>query len=267
MGLRDLFVHVGTFVLAGMLTLWWTNGRQMHEIRPPSAVVEIAPPGPGDWPPPRMARPPLPARLAAAGFTSGDAAFIRIFKTEAQLEMWLKRGARYELFDTYPVCAWSGVLGPKEKEGDGQSPEGFYEVGLKQLNPNSDYHRAFNLGYPNAYDRAHARTGSALMVHGACASIGCYAMTDYFVTEIYGLVEAALRKGQRSVPVHVFPFRMTQGAVTVHAADEWAPFWLNLKQGYDAFEIARIPPDVYACGRRYAFGAAGRTHCDRVTAW
>jgi murein L,D-transpeptidase YafK len=267
MGFRDLFVHVGTFVLAGMLTLWWSHGRQINDLHPPTALVEIAPPGPDDLPPPRLPKPPLAARLAAAGFAAGDAAFIRIFKSESQLEVWLKRGAGFVLFETYPICAWSGDLGPKLKEGDGQSPEGFYEVGSKQLNPASAYHLAFNLGYPNPYDRAHGRTGSALMVHGACASVGCYAMTDHFITEIYGLVAAALRKGQRSVPVHVFPFRMTHGAVTARSADEWASFWVNLKQGYDAFEDAQVPPAVYACGKHYAFGDAGRAQCERVAAW
>jgi len=268
MGFRDLFLHVAVFVLAGAMSLWWMLGREMADLsRPPLAAVAIAPPAADELPPPRGPRPPLPARLATAGLARGDAAFIRIFKQESQLEIWLRHDGRYVLFETYPICAWSGLLGPKQKEGDGQSPEGFYEVGLKQLNPNSAYHLAFNLGYPNAYDRALGRTGSALMVHGACASIGCYAMTDRFITEIYALVEAALRRGQRSVPVHVFPFRMTDAAMRAHAADRWMPFWANLKQGYDSFEARRVPEPVFACGVDYAFGSPAAPRCAPVTAW
>ncbi|MCC6919034.1 MAG: murein L,D-transpeptidase [Alphaproteobacteria bacterium] len=269
MGFRDLFLHVALFVLAGALSLWWVLGTEPDKLsRPPTApAVTIDPPAAGELPAPRGPRPPLPVRLAQAGLSAGDAAFIRIFKQESQLELWLKHDGRYVLFETYPICAWSGLLGPKQKEGDGQSPEGFYEVGRKQLNPNSAYHLAFNLGYPNAYDRALGRTGSALMVHGACASIGCYAMTDRFITEIYGLVEAALNRGQRSVPVHVFPFRMTAETVAVHGDSAWAPFWANLKQGYDAFEASGAPPAAYACAGRYGFGDQGRAGCDRVTAW
>ncbi|MEM8617038.1 MAG: L,D-transpeptidase family protein, partial [Pseudomonadota bacterium] len=141
----------------------------------------------------------------------GTETFIRIFKQENELELWLKapNENQYELSKTFPICAWSGALGPKLREGDGQSPEGFYRVGLGSLNPNSSFHLSFNLGFPNAYDRAHGRTGSYLMVHGACASIGCYAMTDAGIEEIYAAVETTLRSGQTAVSVHVFPFRLT----------------------------------------------------------
>ena len=155
-------------------------------------------------------RPCLEARLERGGFAAGDAVFIRIFKEEAILELWLERSGRYERFETYPICRWSGELGPKLKEGDGQSPEGFYEVRLESLNPNSRYHLSFNLGFPNAFDRAHARTGSYLMVHGGCSSVGCYAMTNPGIDEIYRLTEAALQAGQDAVAVHIFPFRMTE---------------------------------------------------------
>lgn len=135
------------------------------------------------------------------------------------------RGERYALFDSYPICAFSGGPGPKLAEGDGQSPEGFYEVGRRQLNPDSAYHLAFDLGFPNALDRMLGRTGSYLMVHGSCVSIGCYAMTDHGITEIYGLVAAALEAGQPGVPVHVFPFRMTPSAMAAAADSTWAAFW------------------------------------------
>jgi murein L,D-transpeptidase YafK len=192
---------------------------------------------------------------------------VRIFKDEAVLEVWMKRDAAYEKFDSFPICYFSGTLGPKQAEGDFQAPEGFYEVGARQLNPHSAYHLAFNLGYPNAYDRGLKRTGSALMVHGKCASVGCYAMTDYGITEIYALVAGALKAGQRSVPVHIFPFRMTDAAMGAAAGHGFLPFWENLKEGYDAFEATHLPPAVYACGERYAFGAGGTSSCARVAAW
>jgi murein L,D-transpeptidase YafK len=209
----------------------------------------------------------LEARLAERGFAPGSEAFIRIFKAERQLELWLRRGAAFALFQTYGICNWSGDLGPKLKEGDGQAPEGFYAVGLKQLNPESAYYRAFNLGFPNAYDRAHGRSGSLLMVHGDCLSIGCYAMTDKGIDDIYRIVETALRKGQPEVPVHVFPFRMTDANLSRFSGSRWASFWLNLKQGHDMFEATRRPPAVHACGTAYAFDAAPRSTCDPIRAW
>jgi murein L,D-transpeptidase YafK len=210
---------------------------------------------------------PLEERLAKQGFALGSEAFVRIFKAERQLELWLRRGAAFALFRTYDICNWSGELGPKLKEGDGQSPEGFYAVGPKQLNPRSAYYRAFDLGFPNAYDRAHGRTGSLLMVHGDCLSIGCYAMTDKGIDDIYRVVEAVLRNGQREVPVHVFPFRMSDENLARFASSRWASFWLNLKQGYDIFETTRRPPTVHACGTTYAFDAAPQGSCDAIKAW
>jgi murein L,D-transpeptidase YafK len=210
---------------------------------------------------------PLERRLSDGGFALGDEAFIRIFKDERELEVWLRRGAGFELFRSYPVCNWSGDLGPKLKEGDGQSPEGFYAVGSKQLNPNSAYFLALNLGFPNAFDQAHGRTGSFLMIHGDCLSIGCYAMTDKGIADIYEIVEAALRNGQREVPVHVFPFRMTEANLAAHAGHRWADFWKNLKHGYDRFEKTRRPPAAEVCGDVYAFDAAAAGNCRPIRAW
>lgn len=201
---------------------------------------------------------PLAARLTEGGFRLGSPAFIRIFKQENALEVWLARGGTYSLFATYPICHWSGALGPKIAEGDGQSPEGFYTVGLKQLNPSSAYYRAFNLGFPNAYDRAHGRTGSFLMVHGDCLSIGCYAMTDQGIDDIYAIVEAALREGQADIPVHAFPFRMAGDKLVAMAEHRWSTYWANLKEGYDRFEATEKPPTASVCGGHYVFdGAAG----------
>jgi murein L,D-transpeptidase YafK len=199
----------------------------------------------------RAAHARLDDALAKKGLSFGSSVFVRIFKEEAELEIWLQNGARYELLKTYPVCALSGTLGPKEREGDSQSPEGFYSVARAQLNPASHYHLAFNIGYPNAYDRSLGRTGSLIMVHGNCVSIGCFAMTDEGIEEIYSLADAALAKGQASVAVHVFPFRMTSENTKRHADSPWAGFWSDLKTGYDAFEATHVPPDVGFRGGHY----------------
>jgi murein L,D-transpeptidase YafK len=198
----------------------------------------------------------LNGRLAAQGAKLGDPVFLRIFKREFELEVWLKHGDRFERFATYPICMWSGGLGPKLKQGDRQAPEGFYTVDSSQLNPNSNYHRSFNLGFPNAFDRAHDRTGSLLMVHGDCRSIGCYAMTDPVIDEIWNLITAALQKGQKRFQVQVFPFRMTDANMASHARAPEAPFWQQLKAGYDLFAASQLPPDVSVCRDRYAFRAA-----------
>ena len=111
--------------------------------------------------------------------------FVRIFKLGSQLEIWMEKDGSYRLFATYPICLWSGRLGPKLAEGDRQAPEGFYAVTKDELNPNSRWHRSFSLGFPNAFDRAQGRTGSFIMVHGGCQSIGCFAMTNDVVDEIW----------------------------------------------------------------------------------
>ncbi len=195
----------------------------------------------------------LPGRLSAQGARLGAPVFIRIFKREFELELWLKRGDRFHRFAVYPVCRWSGRLGPKIAEGDSQAPEGFYTVDAKALNPASRWHRSFNLGFPNAFDRAHNRTGSFVMVHGGCASVGCFAMTDPVVEEIWRFVTAALRGGQKRFQVHVFPFRMTEENLGSRQRQIWAAFWRDLKQGYDAFETSRLPPRIGVCAGRYTF--------------
>ena len=181
-------------------------------------------------------------RLNARGLALGEPVFIRIFKQEAALEVWMKAKAGWTLFQTYDICRYSGKLGPKLVTGDKQAPEGFYKVGLGQLNPASRWHVSFNLGFPNAFDRAHGRSGSFLMVHGGCSSAGCYAMTNAGVDDIYRLVEAGLRNGQGAVDVHIFPFRMTESAMATHASSKWFSFWSDLKAAHDVFERAhRIP--------------------------
>jgi murein L,D-transpeptidase YafK len=180
--------------------------------------------------------------LSDRGMLLGDPIFIRIFKQSSELELWVKSGARYALYKTFPVCRWSGRLGPKLKEGDLQSPEGFYSVARDQMNPHSRYYLSFNLGFPNAYDLAQGRTGSFLMVHGDCVSIGCYAMTDEGIEEIWLIADEALKKGQARFDVHVFPFRLTPEALAAHQSSAWFDFWRTLKTGYDLFESTHLPP-------------------------
>lgn len=207
----------------------------------------------------RRVAPVVKARMAAVDLSLGAAVFVRIFKEERELEVWVERdGGRFALFQTYPICNFSGDLGPKLRVGDSQSPEGFYFVGPNSLNPWSKFHLSFNLGYPNAYERRRGRTGSALMVHGNCVSIGCYAMTDEGIEEIYMIVEAALRGGQPFFRVHAFPFRMTDDNITRHMGSKWIDFWLNLKEGYDSFETHGRPPKVTVDhrSRRYVFSTA-----------
>jgi murein L,D-transpeptidase YafK len=202
---------------------------------------------------PDLAR--LDERLAAHGAKLGVPVYIRIFKLESELELWVQKDGRFVRVATYPICLWSGRLGPKLREGDRQAPEGFYTVAAEQLNPNSRMHRSFSLGYPNVFDKAHGRTGSFLMVHGGCASIGCFAVTDPVVDEIWRLVTAALDQGQPRFPVHVFPFHMTDRNVRLRRGDRWESFWADLKKGYDLFEQSRVPPMVSVCKGRYAFEA------------
>lgn len=204
---------------------------------------------------------PIPARLVAEmnamGMSESDPIMVRIFKQESELELWKRdRAGKFALLKTYPMCRWSGQLGPKIKEGDRQAPEGFYTVRAQQLNPNSQYYLSYDLGFPNAFDRAHGRTGSALMVHGACTSAGCFAMTDEGVAELYAVAREALRGGQEAFQVQALPFRMTAENLARHRANSNIAFWRNLKEGVDHFDVARIPPKVAVCGRRYAFSEA-----------
>ncbi len=182
--------------------------------------------------------------------------FVRIFKEESELEIWkLRDDGHFHHFKTYPICTWSGDLGPKLAQGDKQAPEGFYSIQKSQMNPNSSFHLAFNLGFPNAYDRAHGRTGSALMVHGKCKSAGCYAMTDALIEEIYALARETFDAGHASFQVHAYPFRMTDANMARHQGSKWMEFWKTLKEGHDHFEVTRQPPSVVVCGKRYHVNA------------
>ena len=190
--------------------------------------------------------------LGKKGMDPAQPMFVRIFKDESELEVWKQRAdGRFYHFKTYPICNWSGDLGPKMQQGDKQAPEGFYRVAKTQMNPNSQFHLAFNLGYPNAFDKSHRRTGDALMVHGKCKSAGCYAMTDALIEEIYALARDSMAGGQETIHVHAFPFRMTDEKMQRHSASKWMPFWKTLKQGYDHFEVTRTAPEVAVCQRNY----------------
>ena len=193
--------------------------------------------------------------LAETGMRYGNPVFIRILKEEGQLELFVQEVGKetFKLFRTYDIVAMSGRLGPKEREGDLQAPEGFYYVPPRRMNPRSRFHLSFNLGYPNTYDRAHNRDGSHLMVHGNRVSIGCFAMTDRKIEEIYTLCHAALANGQKFFRVHAFPFRMTAGRMEQARTSRWHPFWKNLGQGYDFFEKNKVPPNVQVTGKRYLF--------------
>jgi murein L,D-transpeptidase YafK len=211
---------------------------------------------------------PLPAALvndiARKDMSTESPIVVRIFKQEAELEVWKQdRSGRFALLKTYPICRWSGELGPKIKQGDRQAPEGFYTITPAQMNPKSQYHLAFNIGYPNAFDRAHGRTGSALMVHGDCSSAGCYAMTDEQVSEIYALGRDSFLGGQRSFQVQAYPFRMNPLNMARHRNNPNMPFWKNLKQGYDYFEVTRQQPKVDVCEKRYVFNAETRNFSSR----
>ncbi|MBN1755050.1 murein L,D-transpeptidase [bacterium] len=188
----------------------------------------------------------------------GSPIFIRIFKEEMELEVWIKEDSdNFIFFKSYSICTYgSGGLGPKTMQGDGKAPEGFYYVLPNRLNPLSDFHLSFNLGYPNRYDRYHKRTGGALMVHGSCVSIGCYAMTNSSIEEIYALADAAFRNGQRFFRVHIFPFKMEDENMVKHNKSEWYSFWENLKEGYDYFENNdNMPPNVEVVNGRYVFNS------------
>ena len=192
---------------------------------------------------------PIPSETVALmdkiGTTPAAPVLIRTYKQEAELEIWkLKSDGQYALLKTYPMCRWSGQLGPKVREGDHQVPEGFYTIAPGQMNPNSHYYLSFNVGYPNAYDRAYGRTGGDIMVHGVCSSAGCYSMTD-----------AQIAGGQSAIQMQSFPFQKTAENLAKHRLDPNIAFWKEIKSGADHFEVTKTEPDVLVCGKHYVFGA------------
>jgi len=193
----------------------------------------------------------LSQRLADAGVSSGSPVLLRVFKETSELELWIEKGDTFILFATYPICHWSGSLGPKLREGDKQTPEGFYTITSRQLRHIGRWPRSINLGFPNAYDRALDRDGSYILMHGGCSSVGCFAMTNPVMAEVYGLTKAAITNGQRYVPFHVFPFRLTDEALAAQAASPWYGFWTSLQEGYTSFARTGRPPRVGVCNGAY----------------
>ncbi|MFH1341971.1 MAG: L,D-transpeptidase family protein [Pseudomonadota bacterium] len=200
--------------------------------------------------------PKLVADMTAKDMDLQSPMLVRIFKQEAELEVWKQdRSGRFALLKTYPICRWSGDLGPKIKEGDRQAPEGFYSISPAQMNPQSSFYLSFNTGYPNAFDKALGRTGSQLMVHGDCSSRGCYAMTDEQIAEIYSLGRESFFGGQRAFQLQAYPFKMTPVNMAKHRNNPNMPFWKMIKQGWDHFEVTRQEPKVDFCEKKYVFDA------------
>jgi murein L,D-transpeptidase YafK len=180
---------------------------------------------------------------------------VRLFKEESELEVWKQdTTGHFQLFKTYPICRWSGDLGPKLHEGDRQAPEGFYTITPELLNPNSNYYLAINTGFPNSFDKANGRDGTFLMIHGDCWSSGCYAMTDEQMDEIFSLARDSF-EGRPSFQVQAYPFRLTSANLARHRSNPNMPFWMMLKEGNDHFEATHLEPKVEVCDRRYVFDA------------
>ena len=193
-------------------------------------------------------------KMEIKGMRVGAPILLRIYKEENQLEVWMQdHTKRYAFLTSYEICKWSGKLGPKLKEGDRQAPEGFYHVSKALMNPRSDYHLSFNMGFPNTFDRSHGRTGSHLMIHGACSSAGCYSMTDEYVEEIYAMAREAFKGGQKSFQIQAYPFRMTAENMAKNVGHKDFDFWVMLKEGSDHFEVTKLPPKINVCEKRYVF--------------
>jgi murein L,D-transpeptidase YafK len=205
--------------------------------------------------------------MAEKGTTKQAPMLIRTYKKEAEFEIWKMRSdGRYALLKTYPMCRWSGQLGPKVREGDRQVPEGFYAITPGQMNPNSAYYLSFNVGYPNAYDRAHGASGGAIMVHGACSSAGCFSMTDQQIAEIYAIARESFAGGQREIQMQSYPFHMTAENLAKHRADPNIAFWKQLKEGADNFEVTKAEPRVGVCDRHYVFNSTPENPGQRLEA-
>ncbi|MBS9781554.1 MAG: murein L,D-transpeptidase [Gammaproteobacteria bacterium] len=191
--------------------------------------------------------------LPILGLSVGDEVFIRTFKKEKRLELWIRPETQQQfiLFRTYPICYYSGRLGPKIRRGDKVTPEGFYRITKKDLNPYSRFHLSLDIGYPNTYDRQFSRTGSMIKIHGACDAVGCFAMSNLQIEEIYYLVQQALKNGQNKIPVHSFPFHLTDENLSQYQDSKWFDFWQQLQVGYRLFNETKIPPIIDVENKRY----------------
>ena len=226
-------------VLAAALTLGGCFGEDGYDI-PGRAMKELSP--------------QMLATLHQKNMPQDSPLLIRVFKEESELEVWKQdTSGRYALLKIYPICRWSGDLGPKVKEGDRQAPEGFYPITPGLMNPNSNYYLAINTGFPNAYDRANNRHGAFLMIHGDCSSRGCYAMTDEEIGEIYSLARESFLGGQKEVQLQAYPFHMTPANLARHRNNPNLAFWQMIKEGDDHFQVSHLEPKINVCERRYVF--------------
>src|SRR3984957_10705085 len=197
------------------------------------------------------------ADIEAKNMTKESPILVRLYKEESELEVWKQDNTgHFELLKTYPICRWSGELGPKIKLGDRQAPEGFYTITPGQMNPNSSYYLAINTGFPNSYDRANGRTGEFLMIHGDCSSSDCYAMTDEQIAEIYALARESFFGGQKAFQIQAYPFHMTPLNMAKHRDSPNMAFWKMIKEGNDHFEVTHLEPKVDVCDKHYVFDAA-----------
>jgi murein L,D-transpeptidase YafK len=236
-----LRAFLASAVLAAALTLGGCFGEDGYDI-PGRAMKELSP--------------QMRASLQQKNMPQDSPLLIRIFKEESELEVWKQdTSGRYALLKVYPICRWSGDLGPKVKEGDRQAPEGFYPITPGLMNPNSNYYLAINTGFPNAYDRANNRHGAFLMIHGDCSSRGCYAMTDEEIGEIYSLARESFLGGQKEIQLQAYPFRMTPANLARHRNNPNLAFWQMIKEADDHFQVSHLEPKINVCERRYVFDA------------
>ncbi len=235
---------IASAVLAGALALAGCDTDGVYEL-PTKAMKALSP--------------EMVALLEQKNMPKDSPILVRIFKEESELEVWKQdTTGRFQLLKVYPICRWSGDLGPKVHEGDRQAPEGFYAITPGLMNPNSNYYLAINIGFPNAYDKANGRNGAFLMIHGDCSSRGCYAMTDEQIGEIYSLARKSFLGGQQSFQIQAYPFRMTPANFARHRTNPNMPFWKMLKEGNDHFEVTHLEPKVEVCDRRYVFDTVPR---------
>ncbi len=195
----------------------------------------------------------LTQRFQKQGLKLGSPIFLRVYKRTSEMELWVLQGSRYVLFKTYGICRWSGGLGPKFYEGDRQSPEGLYRITVADLIVNRRWDRAMNINYPNNFDRANGRGGSSILIHGGCGSIGCFAIQNQNVEDVYGAVRAALHNGQAYIPVLALPFRFSALAPSKEDTLQMSEFWGDLRRADLLFERDRLPPSAWICDGRYYF--------------
>ncbi len=228
-------------VLAGSLALAGCYGDDGYQL-PTRAMKELSP--------------EMLALLDQKHMPKDSPVLVRVFKEESELEVWKQDNTgRFQILKVYPICRWSGDLGPKVHEGDRQAPEGFYAITPDLMQPNSNYYLAINTGFPNAFDKANDRHGAFLMIHGDCSSRGCYAMTDEQIGEIYSLARESFLGGQQSFQIQAYPFRMTPANLARHRTNPNMAFWKMIKEGNDHFEVTHLEPKVEVCNRRYVFDA------------